>query len=640
VTLSRAARRLDRFGYHGKILHIDLSNLSWTVEEPPETFWRIYAGGGLLATYYLMKLAPPGVDAFDPANPLILTTSVAAGQPFAGLARFTAAAKSPLTGGVGEARAEGPFARALKGSGYDAIIIRGATANPISLLIDDGEVSFHDASNLWGRPVSETVAGLNVTHGAGIETACIGPAGENRVRFASIVSAGSYQAARMGLGAVMGSKGLKAVAVRGDRLPPVADHSTCAEMTAAYARRMMNNPLTRWQFEPPGFAAWVHVHGTDAALCTRNYRDSVFEGAAAYGPPQFQQHYLHDGNCPGCPNACIKFFGGGPGTETIAATAGGIHQEITGALGPNLGLSDVDDVLRANILCNELGLDPVSLGFTLSMAMECAERGIGVPTGLAFGDGPAVLTMIPKIARREGFGDVLAEGAARAARTIGPEAQPFALTVKGLEMTAIEPRTQTNLALGYAVAPIGPRYDICEHDWDFDPHVGWPHSLENSRTLGILERLPMEYLGPHKVRNFKALSILWSAADALDLCVFAVAPTRVFSLDEMAALVAAVTGWKISGHEIMRWGERRLHLMRIYNLREGLTCEDDRLPDRFHDEPIHEGKWAGTILDRTSFREVIATYYQMMGWDDKGHPLPATLIDHHLDWVIPEEARA
>jgi aldehyde:ferredoxin oxidoreductase len=630
---------VKRFGYNGKILHIDLETRSSTVEEPTETFWRTYVGGGLLATYYLMKLAPPGIDAFDPRNPLILTTSVVAGQPYAGLARFTAAAKSPLTGGVGEARAEGPFAMGLKASGFDAIVIRGCSASPVSLLIDDGNVSFHDAGKLWGKTVSETVRGLKVALGAGIETACIGPAGENRVRYASIVSAGSFQAARMGMGAVMGSKGLKAIVVRGDRLPPVADPAACTALTTAYGVRMMDNPLTRWQFDPPGFAAWIHVHGNDAALCTRNYRDSVFEGVAAYGPEQFQKRYQHDGICPGCPNACIKFFSGGTGTEDVAASAGGMHQEITGALGSNLGLGNLDDVFKANILCNELGLDPVSLGFTLSMVMECTERGIGDATGLSFGDGAAVLAVISRIAHREGIGDLLAEGAARAARAIGPAAEAYALTVKGLEMSAIEPRTQSNLALGFAVAPIGPRYDICEHDWDYDPHVGWPHSLENSRAIGIFDRLPMQQLSSSKVRNFKALHILWSAADALDLCIFAVAPTRVFSLDEMAAMVAAVTGWKTSGYEIMRWGERRLHLMRAYNLREGLTTMDDRLPDRFHDDPIRQGKWKGMHIDRKEFREVIATFYQMMGWDGLGQPLPATLIDHHLEWVSGNDAR-
>ena len=317
--------------------------------------------------------------------------------------------------------------------------------------------------------------------------------------------------------------------------------------------------------------------------------------------------------------------------------SGGIHQEITGAFGSNLGIANLDDLFAANILCNELGLDPDSLGFTLSMAMECVQEGVLDEAdrrgALRFGNGEAALAMTRRIAEREGFGNVLAEGVKRAAEQIGGGAEQFALHVKGVEMVPFEPRTQTNLALGYATAPIGPRYEICEHDWDYDTKVGWPHAMEGSRTLGILQRIPMGYLGPDKVRNFKALNDVWSGADALDLCLFAVAPTRILRLDEMAELLAAVTGWDTSGYEIMRFGERRNHLMRVYNLREGLTAADDTLPDRFFDDPISEGNWAGTRLDRQRFHEAIRTYYQMMGWDEDGRPLPATLIDHHLEWT-------
>ena len=269
------------FGFNGRILRIDLSALSSSVEVPNDAFWRIYGGGGLLATHYLLNETPPGIDAFDPENLLVLASSVVAGQPYAGLARFTAAAKSPLTGGIGEARAEGPFGAALKRSGYDAIVIRGAAKRPVRIAIADGTVSFHDASDLWGLRVQETedrLAGLVPSDGV---SATIGPAGENRVRFASIVSARSYQAARMGLGAVMGSKNLKAVTISGGALPPVADPQKCAAMTESYRKRMADNPLTRWQLEPPGFAAWVELHGIDAALCTYNYRDSAFEHASA-----------------------------------------------------------------------------------------------------------------------------------------------------------------------------------------------------------------------------------------------------------------------------------------------------------------------------------------------------------------------
>jgi len=195
-----------------------------------------------------------------------------------------------------------------------------------------------------------------------------------------------------------------------------------------------------------------------------------------------------------------------------------------------------------------------------------------------------------------------------------------------------EPRSQTNLALGYATAPTGPRYDICEHDWDYDTEAGWPHTLDGSRAVGILERIPMDFQGVEKVRNFKALSNLWSAADTLDMCIFAIAPTRVLNLEMMARLLGAVTGWETSSYEIMRLGERRMHLMRIYNLREGLGTMEDTLPERFFTEGLDcGGKLTGVKLEREIFSKMIRTYYEMMGWDEEGIPKKATLLDHQID---------
>ncbi len=627
-----------RFGYHGKILHIDLgARRSW-VEEPPERIWRRYVGGGLLATRLLLRDTPPGLDAFDPRNLLILTSSIIAGQPYAGLARFTAAAKSPLSGGIGETRCEGSWGWALKGSGADTLIFHGAAASPLAVEVRAGEVRFHDASDLWGLPVSATTDALEERLGTGLHVAAIGPAGENLVRFASIVADRCFQAARMGMGAVAGSKRLKTVVLHGADHPPVADPERCAAITADYAARMRDNDLTRWQLQPPGFGVWIHSLGTDAALCTHNYRDSQFAGAGAYEPDQVMHFYQGIGVCPGCPNDCIKRFAGREGVAAgLDPRAGGLHQEIAGAIGSNLGLGDLEALLATNILCNDLGLDPTSLGFTLSMAMEAMLEGV-LPAGTvpAFGDAQGVLAAMRDIANRTGFGDLLAEGCRRAAERIGPEAAHFALHVKGLEMVPFEPRTQTNLALGYAVAPIGPRYDICKHDWDYDPRMGWGHTLEGSRTLGILERIEMDEISPRKVRNLKALLTLWSAADALDYCIFAIAPTRVLTLRGMTDLLSAVTGWESSSWEIMRWGERRLHLMRVYNLREGLTAADDTLPDRFFDELIREGRWAGTRLDRERFGEAVLTFYRMMGWDDDGRPRYETLLDHGLEWVVTD----
>lgn len=629
---------MERFGYNGRILRVDLTTDSVKFEERSDDWWRISAGGGLLATELLLRETPAGFDPFDPENLLIFTSSVVAGQPFAGLARFTVAAKSPLTNGIGETRCEGPFATALKRSGADAIVMRGRASEPVVLVIDDGVVSIESAGELWGKTTGSATEMLRNRFGGDAHVAMIGPAGEKLVRFASIVCDRNHQAGRMGMGAVAGSKLLKAIVIRGGSLPPVADPERCEQLTRDYVAQMMANALNRSQLEPPGFAAWVHVMTGDTAICAENYRTSVFGATAAYEPEAFMRRYTEISACPGCPNDCIKRFSAGD-DEQFDPDSGGIHQEITGAMGPNLGMTSLDTVLACNIRCNELGMDPVSLGFTLSMAMECRERALLSPEMSeqipAFGDAGGVLRSIDAIAHRTGAGDLLAEGSKRAAETIGNGAPALAMQVKGLELPPFEPRTQTGLAIGYATAPIGPRYDIAEHDWDFD-ETGCSNALDNARTLGILQRIPMQEISAGKVRNFKVLTILWSAADALDFCIFAIAPVRALTFEQMAAMLAAVTGWNTSTYEIMRFGERRIQLMHLYNLREGIGPEDDSLPARFFDEPIDTGVWSGHRIDRVAFEQAIRQWYRMMGWDDGARPSYETLIEHDLEWTVDE----
>ena len=623
-------------GYYGRILHLDLARNETRVEEPPETLWRITGGAGILAARVLLEHTAAGIDPLGPDNLLVFANSVLSGFPLPGLARHVVCAKSPLTHGIGETRVEGPFSADLKRSGYDALVFHGAADRPTGVLVDDGRASFFDASDLWGSPTNEATDHLEARFGASSGVAVIGPAGENRVRFASIVSHRTHQAQRMGMGAVMGSKNLKAIVLRGGSLPPLADAATCERIGAEFADAIPDNVLASWQKDRPGFAVWVHDHGIDAALDVDNFRTASFAHADDYDKPRWAPYYRVVAPCPGCPNDCMKIYHV-DGRGDVRASA--MHQEVTGAMGPNLGTPDVETLIGWNTRLNELGMDPVSLGFTLSMTMELNARDIVTSADLdgvdlRFGNVDAVGVMVERIARREGAGDLLAEGSKRAAARIGGGADAFAMHVKGLEMVPFEPRSQTNLATGFAVAPVGPRYDICEHDWDYDVDVGWGHTLELSRTLGILERIPMEYLGIDKVRNFKALNTLWSAADALGFCIFAVAPTRILDMETMTRLAAAITGWNTSSWELMRFGERRNHLYRIYNNREGLGPADDTLPDRFFDEPISDGPKQGRRLDRRRFAEVIETYYAMMGWDAKGVPLPATLYDHHLEWTL------
>lgn len=629
---------MERYGYHGRLLRVDLTTRTIDFEERDDDWWRIHAGGGLLATELLLRETPAGLDPFDPGNLLIVTSSVVAGQPYAGLARFTVAAKSPLTEGIGETRCEGPFAGALKRSGADAIVIRGRSAEPVVLAIDGGIATLEPAHDLWGLETGPSTELLRGRFGADAHIAAIGPAGEHLVRFASIVCDCNHQAGRMGMGAVAGSKLLKAIVIRGGALPAVADPERCEALTRDFAEQLTINALNRAQFEPPGFAAWVHVMTGDTAICAENYRTSSFDAASAYGPEAFMQRYAGVSACPGCPNDCIKRFGAGD-DERFDPGSGGIHQEITGSMGPNLGMTSLDTVLAANIRCNELGLDPVSLGFTISMAMECREHGLWPPDLHdqipAFGNAEGLLQLVDAIATRTGAGALLADGGKRAADAIGNGASALAMQVKGLELAPFEPRTQTGLALGYATAPIGPRYDIAEHDWDFD-ETGWSHALENARTLGILQRMPMQEISPQKVRNYTVLNTLWSAADALDFCIFAIAPVRALTFEQMAAMLGGVTGWNTSTYEIMRIGERRIQLMHLYNLREGIGAEADTLPDRFFDEPIDAGAWRGHRIDRMAFEDAIRIWYRMKGWDDRAHPRYETLVALDLEWTVDE----
>ena len=625
-------------GYNGKLLWIDLTSRQFEFEERSEEFFRQYVGGGLLATRLLLERTRPGIDPLGPENLLIFASSVLAGHQAAGLPRFTVSAKSPLTHGIGETRCEGPWGVALKSSGADAVVITGRSNEPVSVLIEDERVEFLPANDLWGATVGDATDRLEKDVGSDIRVAAIGPAGENLVRFASVVSERTYQAARMGMGAVMGSKNLKAVILRGGSGPRVADSAAIERLTESFRSRIDGNDLSRWQKNPPGFSCWLYLHGLDAALCVNNYSRPITDGTEALKEDEFLKRFAGDCCCPGCPNDCIKYLH--PLGGDLDERASGIHQEVTGTMGPNIGVVDLDWILRANNLCNQYGLDPTSLGFTISFAMELFERGILTDDDyppVRFGDTEAAERLMTDIVHRRGLGGVLAEGTRMAADKMGRGADRCAMHVKGLEMVCFEPRSQTNLALGYAVAPIGPRYDICEHDWDYDTTVGWDHTLNLSRAIGITERISMSYIGPDKVRNFKALSSLWSAADALDFCIFAIAPTRILSLPEMTSMLAAVTGWETSDYEIMRIGERRNHLMRWYNLREGLTAADDTLPDRFFDEPIASGPRQGDVLDRTAFHEAIRTYYRMMGWTDEGRPTEATLYDHGLEWVLSDQ---
>jgi len=557
------------------------------------------------------------------------------------MSRFAAVAKSPLSGGVFESRCEGPFARALKGSGHDAIVLRGRLDRPGFLLMDGGEMSFHDADGLWGKNTSETRAALEARYGQDVAVAAIGAAGENLVRFAGVVSGGAHQTQRGGLGAVMGSKNVKALVMTNPRYPTISAPEVISEMDRLFREDgIVNNTLNAWQKNPPGFSYWLDVVVDPGYVVARNGQVHDIAVPESFSKDNYSRYLRRNSACPGCANDCIKTFNTGNLTPDDAV--GGMNWETIASLGINLDLRDVETYFDLNTLCQLHGLDPVSLGGVLAFAAECAEKGVlsRDDFGYEFGFGDLAdknsLRLTEQIVARQGIGAVLAEGVARAADTIGGDAKKYALHVKGVEMISIEPRCQTNLALGFATAPNGPQGDICEHDWDFDTTVGWEHTLERTWTLGIFERIPMGQLLPRKVKNYKALNCIWSAADGIGLCPYASAPTRYFRLSQMIQIVAAATSWDFSAYEFMKIGERRNALMRCYNNREGFTAADDHLPDRYHTEPIRTGRHQGSVLDRKKFDEMIGLYYEMAGWDKDGRPTAATLYDLNLEDLVEQ----
>ena len=629
---------MSAHGYHGKMLKLDLASGSSLTEEPATEFYRNYPGPALYGTYYQLKESLAGTDPFAPESLLIFGCGVAGGNLGTGLARFGVVAKSPLSGGIFESRCEGQFARGLKGSGYDALVLRGKSKTPSYLLIDGGKCTLLSASDLWGKNTAEATTVLETRHGPEAQVAVIGPAGEKLVRFAGIVCGGAHQTQRGGMGAVMGSKNLKAVVIVNPVYPQVADGARIAALDKLFRDEgITNNALNLWQKKSPGWSYWLDNVLEPGYVFSHNGQRHDYKSPESFAKDKYTAYMRLESHCPGCANDCVKSFN----TRRLTKDdrLGGTSWETLSSLAINLDLRELEAYFDMNTLCMLQGLDPVSTGNVLGFSAECVERNLlgKADLGYEFGFGEMAdrngCRLIEDIALRRGVGNVLAEGVRRAAAQVGKEAEAFALHVKGVECIAIEARSQTNLAMGFATAPVGPQGDICEHDWDYDVTVGWSHTLDRSATMGIYERIPMALQSPAKVRNYNALNLVWSGTDGLGVCLYACAPTRYLRLEQIAELVSAVTGWDFSSHELFRIGERRNALMRWYNYREGLSAADDTLPQRFYTEPIRSGRHAGAVIDKVKFHQMIQTYYEMCGWDSQGRPTLAKLYDMHLEWL-------
>jgi aldehyde:ferredoxin oxidoreductase len=603
-------------GYTGQILKIDLNDLSQAVEKKDDYFYRTFMGGSAMASYFLLTEMEAGVDPLGPDNVLALTVSVLTGAALAGANRYTLAAKSPLSEGFGEAEAGGFFSIELKKAGFDAVVISGRAPKPVYLWIADGTVEFRDATHLWGHDSGHTQRTIREElDDAKIQVVCIGQGGENLVRYAAVVQDLRHTNGRSGMGAVFGSKNLKAIAARGRGVPELHDRKGLRELSSWFAKNMDDHPVAAI-LKHGGTLGWdMEDLDADGVLPTKNFHGGSFDQVESVTFDRMHKTVSSGRDtCYACPIRCKQECAGGK--YNIDPAYGGPEYETSGAFGPIMLVDDIEVIAKAHELCNQYTLDTIDTGMSIAFAMECFENGILTEEDtdglqLRFGNGDAALQMIHKIAHREGFGAVLAEGSYRAARAIGKGAERFALTVKKQALPMHEPRGKNNMALAFATSPTGADHLEAAHDMPFE-HGRW--AVPDGYPIGILKGVPARGLTPEKVRWFVENQHVYSLLNTLSMCFFTAGPARLFRLKHLVRMIEATTGWETSLHELMRVGERTTTLARLFNVREGFDRKDDCLPDRMF-EPLETGSLTGQTLDREEFEKALDTYYEMMGWD-------------------------
>ena len=631
------------YGYTGKILRVDLSTEDIRVEENDEYFYRTYMGGATLGAYYLLKEQRAGIDHFSSKNIIVFASSVVTGTPAPGFSRSAIISKSPLTGTIADSQAGGFWGPELKFAGYDAIVVKGKAIDPVYLFIQDGKVEIREADHLWRKTTGEVEQIIHKEHSdPRIRILAIGCAGENLVKFANVLSDRIHAAGRLGMGAIMGSKNLKAIAVRGHNRIKIKDEETVRKWSRWFAKNFMNNPFNR-SLHDWGTAHLVSPMNMHGELPTRNFQTGFFEGADGISAETMHKRIFQKGEgCYACPVKCKRVVEAKE-PYSVDPTYGGPEYETVAALGSNCGIDDIVAVAKGNELCSKYGLDTISTGAVIAFAMECYEKGIisKKDTGgisLKFGDAKAMLSMVEMIAKREGIGDILAEGSKRAAKKFGKDAERIAVQVKGEELAMHDGRVKGMVGFGYAVSPIGADHVVVEHDSDFDFNAP-DLFIEQVKSLGLLKRCKTSGMDHQKIRMFCYLQNHFSFLDSLCLCVFAFAPVRAFKMAHLVEICSAVTGWEMSLWEMMKLGERRVNMFKAFNVREGFTPDDDCLPPRMF-EPIQSGPLKGSRFSEDELKQMRDLYYKMRNWDNEGKPTMAKLIELDLEWVAEKLAKA
>jgi aldehyde:ferredoxin oxidoreductase len=635
------------YGYHGKILHVDLTTGKLHVEEPDEIFYRKYMGGSAMGAYYLLKHTPPAADPLGPENTLSLMVSVITGAPISGQSRVAATTKSPLSGLADESTAGGFWPAELKFAGLDGIVIHGRSEHPVYLWVHDSadkerpkadkerpKAELRDATHLWGQFTADVEDAIRQELGdERIQVLQCGPAAEKGVRFGALINNANRANARAGAGTVMAAKNLKAVAVRGRNRPPLADPEALRALARWGAEHVDTSGVAG--FKRLGTSVLFLSQSRAGGLPTRNWASGTFEEAEAISGERMAETIVQKTDtCYACAVRCKRVVQVTDGPFAVDPRYGGPEYESLSTLGSYCGVSDLPAVARANQLCNMYGMDTVTCGATIAWAMDCFERGLltledtdGLE--LCFGNAQAMVEMVERIAKREGFGRVLGEGSAHAAEALGV-GQDLVVAVKGRELPAHMPQTKRGIGLLYAVNPGGADHTIYEHDPSYERFP------DRMAELDLMDPQPADVLNAEKVRYLVYTQRLISSIDCVCTCKFVYGPAwQLYSTGQLIDAIRAITGWGVTLWELMKVGERRLNLLRSFNAREGAGAEADTMPPKLL-IPLQGGATDGVAVPMEEFEKAKALYYRMVGWDENGRPTRAKLEELALGWVADE----
>jgi len=585
-------------GYMGKYLDVDLTTSKIQEKKLDLSEAKKWIGGKGLGAKILYDSIKSNVDPLSPENILLLMTGPLSGASVQTSGRWTVVTKSPHTGIFVDSHVGGKFGHRLKRSGFDYIILKGKAAEPVYLEVTSENIDLHSADEYWGKGNYETEFMLKKKHEK-CEVSSIGPAGENLVSFANIVTDRTHIAGRGGTGAVMGSKNLKAVVVNGTEKIEAVKPDQFKQLTRVFGKKVRDNPGVKHRHEI-GTVMWVKMANDAGFLPTRNFQSGVFEDADKISGERMRDEFVigHTA-CYGCSIACGKTT-----SYKVGKYAGleidGPEYETTALLGSSCGLNDLGAIAKANEICDDLGFDTITAGGTIAFAMEATEKGLLKQSdveNLKFGNDDAVHELLRRIAGREGIGDFFANGSLAAANKLGHESSDYAIQVKGLELAGVEPRGSWGMALAYSTSDRGGCHQRC-----------WTPGAELS---GALTRFSFKGV-PQFVKSSQDER---AACYSLVLCDF-----LPFDVPEMVEMLNTATGFDYTPESYLSTGERIWNLTRMFNVREGITASDDVLPKRFSQEPAPLGDAKGLVIKEEDLEIAKAEYYSLRGWDANGIP--------------------